>query len=170
MWNDTDIPLAFLITFRSHGTWLHGDERGSVNRFRNQYKSPRLPAEKKWLETNTKRLRDEPVILDADQRGCVEAAARETCKFRKWYLHAINVRTNHVHVVVSIGDKKPELALNAFKANATRKMNEMGCWNRPYSPWTDKGSTRYLWNEKSVARAIDYVLYGQGDDLPDFDD
>jgi hypothetical protein len=27
-----------------------------------------------------------------------------------------------------------------------------------------------LWNEKSVARAIDYVLYGQGDDLPDFDD
>ncbi len=39
MWNDTDIPLAYLITFRSYGTWLHGDERGSVNRFRNQYKS-----------------------------------------------------------------------------------------------------------------------------------
>ena len=170
MWNDTDIPLAFLITFRSHGTWLHGDERGSVNRFRNQYKSPRLPTEKKWLETNTKRLRAEPVILGADQRGCVEAAARETCKFRKWHLHAINVRTNHAHMVVSTGDRKPELALNALKANATRKMNEMGCWNRPYNPWADKGSTRYLWNEKSVARAIDYVLYGQGDDLPDFDD
>ena len=86
MWNDTDTPLAFLITFRSHGTWLHGDERGSVNRFRNQYKSTRLPAEKKWLETNTKRLRDEPVILDADQRGCVKAAANQTCKFRKWHL------------------------------------------------------------------------------------
>jgi len=27
-----------------------------------------------------------------------------------------------------------------------------------------------LWNERSVARAIDYVLYGQGDELPDFDD
>ena len=170
MWNDTDIPLAFLITFRSHGTWLHGDERGSVNRFRNQYKSPRLPAEKKWLETNTKRLRDEPVILGGDQRGCVDAAVHETCKFRKWHLNAINVRTNHAHVVVSTGDRKPELALNAFKANATRKMNEMGCWNRSSSPWADKGSTRYLWNEKSVARAIDYVLNGQGDDLPDFDD
>ena len=29
---------------------------------------------------------------------------------------------------------------------------------------------RYLWNERSVAQAIEYVLYGQGDDLPDFDD
>jgi hypothetical protein len=57
MWNDTEIPLAFLITFRSYGTWLHGDERGSVNRFRNQYKSPRLPPEKKWLETNTQNAR-----------------------------------------------------------------------------------------------------------------
>jgi hypothetical protein len=26
------------------------------------------------------------------------------------------------------------------------------------------------WNEQSVARAIDYVVNGQGDDLPDFDD
>src|SRR2546423_1173612 len=103
MWNDTDSPLAFLITFRSYGTWLHGDERGSVSRFRNQYKSRRLPPEKKWLEMNTKRLRDEPVILDAAQRQRVEVAARETCEFRKWFLHAINVRTNHVHVVVSIG-------------------------------------------------------------------
>jgi len=170
MWNDTDIPLAFLFTFRSYGTWLHGDERGSVNRFRNQYKSRRLPAEKTWLKINTQRLRDDPVILDAAQRSCVEAAARETCEIRKWHLHAINVRTNHVHLVVSIGKKKPELALNAFKANATRMMRETGCWRRSSSPWADKGSTRYLWSEKRVARAIDYVLFGQGDELPDFDD
>jgi len=170
MWNDTDTPLAFLITFRSHGTWLHGDERGSVSRFRNQYKLPRLPPEEKWLQINRTRLHDEPVLLDAAQRRCVENAARETCEFRKWYLHAINARTNHVHIVVSIGNKKPDLALNAFKANATRMMKSSGCWKRESSPWSDKGSTRYLWNEKSVARAIDYVLYGQGDDLPDFND
>src|SRR5262245_33018023 len=130
MWNDTDIPLGFLITFRSYGTWLHGDERGSVSRFRNQFGTRRLPPETKWLQTNTKRLRDEALLLDADQRRCVEAAARETCEFRKWTLHVINVRTNHVHLVVSIGDKKPELALNAFKANATRMMKKAGCWNR----------------------------------------
>ena len=170
MWNDTDIPLAYLITFRSHGTWLHGDERGSVNRFRNQYGSPHLPPEKKWLQTNTKRLKQEIVIHDAAQRNCVTVAANETCKIRKWELHALNARTNHVHLVVSIGETKPEIALNAFKANATREMREKGCWNSKRSPWADKGSKRRLWNEKSVARAIDYVLNGQGDDLPDFDD
>ena len=27
MWNDTDIPLGYLITFRCYGTWLHGNKR-----------------------------------------------------------------------------------------------------------------------------------------------
>ena len=170
MWNDTDIPLAYLITFRSYGTWLHGDERGSVSRFRNKYKSSRLPHEKKWLKINTQRLKDDPVILDAVQRQCVDAATRETCEIRSWHLYALNVRTNHVHVVVSIGNKKPEIALNAFKANATRKMRADGCWQSTLSPWSDKGSKRYLWNEQSIERAIDYVINGQGDYLPDFDD
>ena len=31
-------------------------------------------------------------------------------------------------------------------------------------------SRKKLSSERSVARAIDYVLYGQGDDLPDFGD
>jgi len=105
MWNDTDIPLAYLITFRCYGTWLHGDERGSVNRFRNQYKTSYLPPEKSWIEKNTSRLKGKIVTLDAQQRNCVEKAIRETCDIRGWHLQAINVRTNHVHTVVSIGDK-----------------------------------------------------------------
>jgi len=159
MWNDTDIPLAFLIIFRSHGTWLHGDERGAVSRFRNEYKSHKLPLEKHWVEINKKRLRGEPVALDADQRDGVEAAARETCEFRKWALHAINVRTNHVHLVVSTGGTRPELALNAFQANATRMMKKAGCWDRRSSPWVDKGSTRYLWNERVLSvQSITFVM------------
>ena len=71
--------------------------------------------------------------------------------------------------MVSIGTAKPERALNAFKAYATRKMRENGCWHSEYSPWADKGSKRNLWNERSVEKAIEYILYGQGDDVPDFD-
>jgi hypothetical protein len=37
-----------------------------------------------------------------------------------------------------------------------------GDWSKPHSPWADKGSQRYLWNERSLALAIDYVLNGQG--------
>ncbi|MGH9961065.1 MAG: hypothetical protein ACREBC_28755 [Pyrinomonadaceae bacterium] len=66
--------------------------------------------------------------------------------------------------------KKAALVLNALKANATRQLRQDGLWPHPFSPWADKGSKRLSWNERSVARAIDYVLNGQGDDLPDFDE
>jgi hypothetical protein len=36
-------PLAYFIMFRSYGTWLHGDSRGSVDRLHNTYGTPRLP-------------------------------------------------------------------------------------------------------------------------------
>ncbi len=169
MWNDTDIPLAHLITFRCYGSWLHGDPRGSVDQLHNQYKAPYAPVNENRSRHNTGMLKCDPVVLDASRRVSVEKAIRETCIHRKWQLWAINVRTNHVHVVVSIGIKKSELALNAFKANATRQKKEDGCWKMDYSPWVDKGSRRYLWNERSVGRAIDYVANGQGDELPEFD-
>lgn len=170
MWNGTDTPLAYLITFRTYGTWLHGDERGSVNRFRNTYRTRRLPPEKTWLAKNTYRLKRTPVKLDARQRANVKAAIQTVCKHKGWALIAINVRTNHVHLVVAIGEASPSAALNAFKAYATKRMRQEGCWSETETPWVDKGSQRYLWNERSVERAVDYVLHGQGDELPEFDD
>jgi len=84
-------------------------------------------------------MKNEMVVLNARQRRhCVKEAVKETCEVRGWDLRAINVRTNHAHTVVSIGTKKPEIALNAFKANATRKMRERGCWTSESSPWSEK--------------------------------
>jgi hypothetical protein len=59
-------------------------------------------------------------------------------------------------------NRKPGLVLNAFKANATRQFRGEGLWLHPFSK-------RKLWNEQSIAKAIDYVINGQGGDLPDFD-
>jgi hypothetical protein len=78
-------------------------------------------------------------------------------QIRKSSLLARNVRNNHIHVVVT-AYKKPELVLNALKANATRQLRQEGLWRHTFSPWAFKGSKRRLWNEKSVQRAIDYVL------------
>ncbi|MBI3940802.1 MAG: hypothetical protein HY315_08205 [Acidobacteria bacterium] len=35
-------PLAYLITIRCYGTWLHGEIRGSVTRFVNRFEVPHL--------------------------------------------------------------------------------------------------------------------------------
>jgi len=169
MWNNTETPLAYLISFRSYGTWLHGDERGSIDRFHNRYGDPYLRANYTWQSHNYKQLKTDPFILGAGARGSVEKAIRQTCGLRKWHLHAVNVRTNHVHAVVT-ANRKPELVLHTFKANATRQLREDNLWLHPFSPWAQKGSKVRLWNERSVANAINYVLNGQGDDLPNFDD
>jgi REP element-mobilizing transposase RayT len=169
MWNDTDIPLAYLITFRCYGTWLPGDERGSIDRFNNIYQTPYKPANKSFAKFNRELLKGDPVSLNFRQREVIEKAIREVCDFRNWILRAINVRTNHVHIVISINDAKPGKALNGFKAYSTRKMRENGCWQFEYSPWSNKGSKRYLWNERSIETAVNYVINGQGGELPDFD-
>ena len=132
-------------------------------------KSSYLPRSDRRRNRDQRELKSEPVILDSEQRQSVDHAIREVCDVRRWFLHALNVRTNHVHLVVSIGAIKPGRALNAFKAYATRRMRHDGNWRKLHSPWAGKGSQRYVWNERSLALAIDYVLNGQADDLPELD-
>ena len=73
------------------------------------------------------------MTLNSRQRPVVESAIRETCTIRHWKLWTVNVRTNHVHAVVS-ADKKPESVLSALKANATRAMREAGLWTSETKP------------------------------------
>src|SRR5260370_9397921 len=109
-------------------------------------------------------LRLTPMRLNSPQRTTVESAIRETCTIRNWQLWTVNVRTNHVHAVVS-STKKPEAVLSALKANATRAMREAELWTSELSPWEFRGSKKYLWDEKQFADAIAYVECDQGEPL-----
>ena len=73
-----------------------------------------------------------------------------------------------MHTVVSTTGR-PELALNALKANATRQLRQDGRWEVPFSPWSDGGSKRYVWTEVGLERAIDYVVNGQDGRMPELD-
>jgi len=129
---DDHTPFGYLITFRCYGTWLHGT-KGSVDRFHNAYGTPTLAADKARWQYNRRALVQPPVKLKRQQRGRVEEAIKETCDIRKWSLWVSNVRTNHVHVVVT-ANCAPDKVMNAFKANATRKMREDNCWKSDRSP------------------------------------
>ena len=48
-----------------------------------------------------------PATLNDDRRAVVEATIRQTCTARGWHLIALNVRTNHVHVVLG-AESPPE--------------------------------------------------------------
>ena len=162
--DDNQFPLAYLITLRTYGTWLHGDERGSMDRKHNVYGTSKIKPTPLLHKSDAKQLRHPPVTLNARQRPVVEKAIGEVCDHRPYVLRAISVRTNHVHTVVS-AMHDPEPVLKAFKAYATRALRGAKLMPTKVKPWVRHGSTVYLWNEKDVAKAIEYVLLGQGDDL-----
>lgn len=168
-WDDNERPLAYLITFRTFGTWLHGDERSSVDRHngKNRYGTPKIEPNNNLNRIMTDRRPGDAFILDAECRAVVESAIKNVCSIRDYSLFALNVRTNHVHSTVSAA-AKPDAIMNAFKANATRELRDAGLVAGDQRVWSRGGSTRYLWKPVHVDRAVDYVLYGQGDDLPDF--
>jgi REP element-mobilizing transposase RayT len=163
-WDQNSFPLAYLITFRTFGTWLHGDERDSVDTHKNKniYGTPKISPSKDLQEIMNANMSQMPVVFDDKQRQIVEGAIKEVCKYKKFYLHAVNVRTNHVHAVVSAGIT-PEIVADIFKKYATRKLRGANLLEKGIRPWSRGRSRKYLWKDEHVAAAIDYVLYGQGD-------
>ena len=161
---DRSSAVGYLISFRCYGTWLHGDERGSFDRHHRRYGTPGLPASELRRQHDQDLLKQPPVKLHKREREIVESSIRETCAIRKWQLLAVNVRTNHIHCVV-YGNRKPEAIRSVLKANATRSLRDAGLWTSERSPWAHGGSKKYLWDDKELADAIEYVDSGQGEPL-----
>ena len=159
------MALAYLITFRCYGTWLHGDTRGSVDRHGAAgYGDPVVAPSALRQRWEQSRLRGEPFGLGPDAQPVVQDALEDVCERRGWVLLAVNVRTNHVHAVVA-AEVAPEVVLNSLKAWATRRLREAGLLAADAQAWSRHGSTVHLWSDKQVAAAQDYVLHGQGGPL-----
>ena len=106
--------------------------------------------------------------MNRAQRVAVDREIKDVCTKRNYLLRALNVRTNHGHAVVS-AEVKPELIINAFKANATRALREQKLVDPDIQVWSRGKSRRYLWKPRSVRLAIDYTLNQQGENLIDFE-
>lgn len=155
------VPLAYLLTWTTYGTWLPGDQRGWVKRSHG-FQTPDPPVERRARETMI-----EPMCeLGCSQRMCVQDAIRQHCSLRGWNLHAVNCRTNHVHVVVTAANTAPKRAISELKAWCTRALkarsaSEGSTVTGRRNWWTERGSVRLLFDEDSVKTAIRYVTEAQ---------
>src|ERR1019366_6090270 len=143
----TDDPLAFFITFTCHGTWLHGDPRGSVDRDTNLPGTPFLAPDAGRQHTESEGI--EPYSLDPEHRDASLMAIVEIAKRKSWKLWAAHVRSNHVHVVVS-ASSPVERVMNDIKTAITRRHNKTFPVEQNRVRWTRHGSTRYLWRDEHV--------------------
>jgi len=153
-------PYAYFITFSTYGSRLHGDQRGSVRR--NAIGQPRttIPENRRRRTFEFDELQHDPVLLSDEQRRETDAEIRRICAYEEWTLHALNVRTNHVHVLVS-GSESPEAMMLAFKSWTTRRLRSLALVAPDCRVWTRHGSTRYVWSESAAARVWHYVVHGQ---------
>ena len=173
-------PLAYFLTWPTYGTWLPGDERGWV-----LYKKGSQPPDPiRKLEAEA-RMTEDVCILDQEQRRVVEKTIADHCRIRGWELHAVNCRSNHLHVVVT-ANRDPEEVREQFKAWCTRKLKELErvrrCGSGEPAPsnehgpslarrvsvsgirekwWAERGSRRYIGDQEGLEAAIRYVLEGQ---------
>jgi REP element-mobilizing transposase RayT len=151
-------PIAFFFTWSTYGTWLPGDARGWTE-YRHGFQLPDPILE---LECKA-RMTDDACRLTPEQRQRVHDQIAETCEHRHWVLHAVNCRTNHVHVVLS-SPTAPKTIREQLKAWCTRRLKEQqAAAGVPVAElrenwWTERGSIRWIFQESDLATAIEYVL------------
>jgi len=153
-------PAAYFLTWTTYGTWLHGDPRGSVDDEHNTVGTPYLAPDPGRVAGEGRSRRDPPFVLDVSAREVVDQIIREHCGLRGWTLHACNVRSNHVHVVVS-ARSRPEEIMRQLKSWATRALRSKALDRGHRRLWTTHGSTRYVWNADDIPAAVHYVLNEQ---------
>ena len=112
-------PLAYHLTWRRYGTWLSGDDRGWIKSGEPRIQEP----DAAMRDEMRSRLTQDPVYLDEIWRSIVDRTIREVIAYRGWSLHALNVRTNHVHVVLT-ATRDPETVMEQLKAWCSRRLGE----------------------------------------------
>jgi REP element-mobilizing transposase RayT len=165
MHNVPDHPLAYFITIRTYGTWLSGDRRGSVDDEHRGFNTPFKQRDDFRANYQRRAMKSKPIVVTPAMRSIIEAEIQRTCSYRGWELLALNVRTNHVHIVVSAG-VAPEAVMRELKVYATRALRTAGLTQSSVPGWASHGSTRYAWTESEAEACISYSLDAQGNDLP----
>lgn len=155
--------IAYHIVWTTYGTWLPGDARGWVKKGTLGIQGP----DPKREQQARAHMAESDVVLDAGQRALVEQVIRDHCGIRNWTLHAVNVRSNHIHVVVT-ADRDPGNVMNQFKAWCSRKLSDaaglkhiVGVKAGRRHWFTEGGNKEVIEDEEYLENAIRYVLEGQ---------
>lgn len=171
----------WLFTNTTYGTWLPGNERGSVTSVRDpradelvegsrlehdQYGTPWEGYIPGILSSAASLLKCPPIFLTLSHAEILLAQFQETAKYRKRTLHAVSIMPNHWHMMLTVpGDPDPDRVLTDIKAYGSRALNRE--FGKPASNtwWTMRGSKRKLATDAALAGAINYTLFKQPNPL-----
>jgi hypothetical protein len=152
---DHPLPLVYLLTFRTYGTWLPGDPRGWRRHGDGPGAPPRAPAPRLHRATLAQ-IAWPPLLLSASAAAIVRRSVATTAGTRGWRLHAVQAVSTHVHVVVG-APAEATAVVASLKAYAGRDLRaHLGAPSeRPV--WGRGAHWRVLLDDRALAAAIAYV-------------
>jgi REP element-mobilizing transposase RayT len=154
---------TYHIIWTTYGTWLPGDVRGWIQKNRSgvQLSNP----DRERIARN--RMAESEVILSSEQIGIVERTIRKHCRMRQWRLHAVNVLSNHVHIVISANCPGDDI-MKQLKAWCSRELSDaLGLHGQVAKRagrrrwFTENGDVNVIEDEQYFHNAVNYVLHGQ---------
>ena len=166
MVDDSNDPITLFITWTTYGSWLPGDSRG-WKRWKKGQQQPQ-PVLEDWCKD---RMKEKAVLLNVQQRKTVEDVIREHGEIRGWELHAVSVRSNHVHVAVTVVPKTGnsdfrtgdgiKRVRDELKANATRVLRRSEKPITNTKVWTKGGDIKFIDSDEDLEQVVIYICDAQ---------
>jgi REP element-mobilizing transposase RayT len=168
--------LAIHWAATTHGTWLHGDPRGS-------WREGRLIGPDPYLEAECRSQMDaEAVKLDSAEQALVAEAFKEIVREQRHRIFAATIQVTHVHLIVAPLREDITTVVARFKRRSaaailarrrskietvspaeTAGLNSRPILGRthsrsiPRSVWTAGKFPVFIFNEQHLVNAIEYV-------------
>ena len=154
------------ITFGTHGSRLHGDERPTVDRQHNERGTPFLPPDPERRAAEHNRMDGPPVLLTREQCLFIQEIIPAICVRGGWTLRVTSAAPDHVHVLVDIdpaihGEKVRRLIKRWVGEALSEKWGKPGS-GRPGSPageswWAEEGSNKPVKDGEYLNNAFGYI-------------
>ena len=157
--------FAYLLTFRTYGSWLHGDDRRSVTRVRNKMHLPKIAPNIKLHTKMKQSMSESEFVLNEMQRNTVLNSVIQTCRYNNWRLFAAHIRSNHVHIVLqsTVAKENTTGKLKIYATKDLKKYHAELSWRKIF--WSRHGSMKNIWCEESIFPALYYVVRRQGEPM-----
>lgn len=140
--------LGYMITWTTYWTWLQGDKRGFVKN------GITYLANQSLANSNKQNLSKEPIGLSKTHREIFAKAIFEKANQLNQKIHALSVRSNHVHIVADYITQPIGSIVTHYKNSAQVALRKAGLSGRIWTKGFDK---RYCFDEQTLKKRINYV-------------
>ncbi|MGI9014767.1 MAG: hypothetical protein ACR2GY_11045 [Phycisphaerales bacterium] len=155
------------ITFGTYGTRLHGGNRATVDRCRNQPGNDFAARDAAHEEVMRSRLKGEAIYLTFEERCLVERAVPGICDRGGWILRtcAAGPEGDHVHVLLDAEKKHHGKDVRKWLKRWLSEALTRECGAVAQRWWAKGGSTKAVKDEVYLNRAFMYVREQRASDL-----